>query len=314
MKRFILKILLFFTIVAIIDSALGTLFDKIVSASDVSEFGRDNHICNTGREDILVFGSSRAVHHYDSNMLTDSLGLSCYNCGEDGQGIILNYCRLLMFKQHHTPKVVIYDIEPQYDIYSCDNQRFLKWLKTHGNRPKVKEIISSVDNTEQYKLLCKMYQYNSELTSLAIAIKHFREQDTLAGFNPRRGVIDSYTKSVYSKHTNKTIDSLKIGYMKDFIQSLKDSKLFVIISPLWHGGNNEWYMPVYQLCQKFDVELIDFSNNPKYVHQDKYFLDATHLNDIGANEFTKDLIKIIKKRMTDGSIPNMCRKSSVHAS
>ena len=226
MKSFILKILLLFTIVVIIDTSLGTLFDSITSSSDISEFGRDNHICNTGREDILVFGSSRAVHHYDSNMLTDSLGLSCYNCGEDGQGIILNYSRLLMFKQHHTPKIVIYDIEPQYDIYSCDNQRFLKWLKTHGNRPKVKEIISSVDNTEQYKLLSKMYQYNSELISLAIAIKHFREPDTLAGFSPRQGVIDSYTKSVYKQHSNKTIDSLKIGYMKDFILSLKISPRF----------------------------------------------------------------------------------------
>ena len=38
------------------------------------------------------------------------------------------------------------------------------------------------------------------------------------------------------------------------------------------------------------VIFIDFSNRPKYVHNNAYFIDGDHLNARGADEFTKDLI------------------------
>ena len=40
----------------------------------------------------------------------------------------------------------------------------------------------------------------------------------------------------------------------------------------------------------------DFSNNPKYVHCNKYFHDGVHLNAHGADEFTKDLVKKLREQ------------------
>ena len=51
---------------------------------------------------------------------------------------------------------------------------------------------------------------------------------------------------------------------------------------------------IKEMCNKNNVVFIDFSNDPKYVHQDDYFKDGSHLNEKGADEFTKDLIQIIK--------------------
>lgn len=47
---------------------------------------------------------------------------------------------------------------------------------------------------------------------------------------------------------------------------------------------------IKEICQKNNIPFLDFSNNPKYVHNDSLFKDGSHLNEKGANEFTKDLI------------------------
>ena len=73
--------------------------DYVVKNIEVGGRGRDNYICDKSVDDILIFGSSRAVHHYNSSMIEDSLGMSCYNCGDDGNGIILSYGRLSMISQ-----------------------------------------------------------------------------------------------------------------------------------------------------------------------------------------------------------------------
>ena len=48
-----------------------------------------NDVCLDNQYDVLIMGSSRAHHHYVPEIISDSLGLSCYNTGKDGNGIIL---------------------------------------------------------------------------------------------------------------------------------------------------------------------------------------------------------------------------------
>ena len=57
------------------------------------------------------------------------------------------------------------------------------------------------------------------------------------------------------------------------------------------------FQPIMEICQERDIPFIDFSNNPKYVHQDIYFKDGNHMNERGANEFTKELIGYLKNEL-----------------
>lgn len=294
MKEFLLKIALFFFIIAGIDFLMGICFDYMASKSTLTDFGRDNHICNTGTEDLLVFGSSRALHHYNTGMMTDSLGIACYNCGEDGQGIILNYGRLQMLKQRHEPKVIIYDLEPNYDVNTCDNHQFIKWLKPHCNRKGVMDIIASVDSTERFKLLSRLYRYNTEFLTLLTAMKHVGEQEKGTGYNPLSGTLNEAKKN--AKHTPASYesDSLKLHYLEAMIQTFDDATILFVVSPAWNGKDMKSLEPAKRLCDKYKISFIDYSNSPKYVHQDKYYTDVVHLNNRGADEFTKDIITILK--------------------
>ena len=82
MKKFILKIVLFLVIVAVVDVTVGFAFRKMELSVKGGFTLRDNYICNELETDILISGSSRCVRHYNPQIISDSLGLSCYNSGQ----------------------------------------------------------------------------------------------------------------------------------------------------------------------------------------------------------------------------------------
>lgn len=295
MRGFIIKIVLFFLIIAVIDFVMGKCFDAMASLSTQTDFGRDNHICNTGTEDVLVIGSSRGLHHYNTELMTDSLGLACYNCSEDGQGILLNYGRLLMFRQRHEPRLVIYDLEPAYDIFTYNNQQFIKWLKPHCDRNGVMDIITDVDINEKYKLLSSLYRYNTEFFTLFDAMKQINEQPEGMGYKPLYGRLEEWKKNFkVSSSVSMTVDSLKYHYMEEMLKSFGHDKIIVVVSPAWNGKDTRLFISAKELCRKYNVRFLDYSNDPKYLHQDKYFNDVLHLNEVGADEFTRDILNQIK--------------------
>ena len=162
MKRFVYKILLLALIIATCDVIFGEAMDYIVNHISVGGRARDNYICNSATEDIMIFGSSRAVHHYNAHMIQDSLGMTCFNCGADGNGIILSYGRLLMLKERHQPKIIIHDVNPEYDLYVNDNTKYLGNLKLRYERGGISSIFdksvpksSSNIFSSSFKTFCK---------------------------------------------------------------------------------------------------------------------------------------------------------------
>ena len=291
----LLTSIIIFTIVAIFDYFFGVVMGHVVNNINVGGQGRDNYICNVAEEDILVFGSSRAVHHYNSTILEDSLGMSCYNCGEEANGFILSYGRLLMALERHCPKVIIQDITAEFDLHKNDNHKYLGWLKTRYERAGVSEIFDAIDKTESYKMKSQMYRYNSKfLQNIFVYLTSVSTDMGIKGYRPINEPFDSMKIVKTEKPDDKEIDSLKIEFIHRYLELAQNSKIYFVVSPIWYGMDSEEIAPIAQICKERNIPLFDFSNNPKYVHNDEYFKDGTHLNAFGADEFTKDLIKEIK--------------------
>ena len=302
MKKFILKVCLFFLVVFVVDSVFGLAMGKISRKIDIGGAGRDNYICDKVIDDILVFGSSRAEHHYNAQMITDSLGISCYNCGESGCGIILAYGRLLMLMERYTPKAIIYEVTPGFDFHDGkDNHKYLYRLKQHYDRAGVDSIFWSVDPTEKYKMLSDMYRHNSSfLQNLIVYFAKMSYDTGIRGFRPFDVEMDTMkirkNYISYDSREGYVYDSLKIQYIHKFLDKTKDIDVVFVVSPMWYGQDTLVLSPIKDICKERAIPLIDFSNNPKYVHHNEYFKDGTHLNARGANEFTHDLIMELRKR------------------
>lgn len=297
MKQFLIKLLALFSIIFIIDFLLGYVFNHMVEGAVGGNNGRINYICNQTNEEMLVFGSSRADHHYNPKILMDSLGVSCYNCGEDGNGIILNYGRLLMMLERYRPKIIFYDVAIGFDLLTNDNHKYIGKLKPYYERNGIKQVFLTVDNKEQWKMLSQLYRYNSSFLTIIADRFHPIRSMGFQGFRPLEGQMDKMKVSkVDRKPKAYQFDSLKIDFLNKFIDKTENIKLVFVESPLWYGMDTLQLAPIREICMQRNIPLIDFSNNPKFVGNNEYFKDGSHLNARGADEFTKDLIIELKKR------------------
>lgn len=257
---------------------------------------RHNYICSIAKDDILIFGSSRALRHYNAVLIEDSLGMSCQNCGESGNGIIYNYGQYQMIKQRYTPKVVIYEFYPPYDLIKGDNHKYLRWLKPYYNRKGVSEVFESVDSKEKFKMISNLYRYNSLIFNIIPDFCHPMKTSGNKGFVPLSvGKSVKIDMNVKKLEYGSKEDSLKLYYLKKMIKDTsKETKLIFVISPTWYGVEKNSLVSIKMICQQMNIPLLDFSNSSKFVHNDRYFKDGNHLNEIGANEFSKDLVASIK--------------------
>ncbi len=298
MKLFLVKIFVFFVIVLSIDAAVGGTLSHMVSQTKGGENGRNNYICDEVNADILIFGSSRAIHHYNPVILSDSLGMTCYNCGMDGNGIILNYGRYQMICQRYLPKVVIYDVMPGFDLLTGDdNHKYLGWLKAYYDRPGVANIFEEVDPTEKYKMMCRMYRYYTKFIQVVSDYIHPIQNGGVNGYRPNEGELDMMKIGKKKEMESFEYDSLKIAYLKKMVEMSPSTRFVFVLSPHWYGMDNSQLGPIREICQKYGFKLFDYSNNPKYNGNKSFFKDGSHLNSRGADEFTKDLASDIKQAM-----------------
>lgn len=298
MRKFLVKILIFFAIIAIVDYCSGTLFSFFLGHAKGGDSGRSNYICDKVNEDVLVFGSSRAIHHYNPVIISDSLGLSCYNCGETGNGVILNYGRYQLICQRYSPKILIYDVIPTFDyLVGVDNHQYLGKLRPYYDRRGIPEIFNSVDNKEKYKMRSCMYRYNSRFVQILSDYIHPMQSVGIRGFRPLKDEMDTMKIGRKERFSLDLVcDSLKLNYLKKMIELSGHTKIIFTVSPYWNGLDTAFLSPIKEICQDYQIPIIDFSNSEKYVHHNEFFNDGVHLNARGADEFTRDLVIEIKKR------------------
>ena len=296
MKKFILHILLFFCIVTVVDLAAGFAFKHLQSIAGGGT-GAEHYVCKEGNEDVLVMGSSRASHHYVSSILADSLGMTCYNGGQDGNGIVMQYGRWRMIEKRHVPKLIIYDIEPSFDLAVNDNSRYVDRLKPYSDDNDVKGFISGLFPMERLKMMSKMYCFNYKF--LEIMSDCIRPSDTNGGYKPnfkhiRQEVIDAEPRA--KMYEFNEADEIKIQCLANLIEEAKemDVKVVLVSSPYWRGYPEIDLHLVKNLADKMNIPFIDYANSEIRNNPD-WWADSMHLNSEGAQFFTSDLSKILRE-------------------
>lgn len=297
MKRFIIRLLVFLSLMFILDRGFGVAMKYLQDHAKGGYVGHHNYILNQSNEDILIFGSSRAIHHYNPQIIEDSLGMSCYNCGQDGNGIVLFYGWWQLMKDRHLPKMIIYDVNPRFDLLAGeDNHKYLGWLRSEYDNDKIKQVFEDVDSTEKYKMQSMMYRYNSKFLQNITDYYHPLINITSNGFLPLKGEMDKMKVKKQEVIDGYSFDSQKLSYFENFILDTKDRGIVLLFvsSPIWYGRDERELVSLKEMCKKYNIPLYDYSNSSSYVRNDEMFKDGNHLNEYGANEFTKELSKIIK--------------------
>ena len=290
--------MLFFLICAVLDVAVGYAATALQKSSKGGLTHKDEFIKTEMNADIVVMGSSRASHHYVSNLIADSLGCSVYNAGMDGKGIIMNYGVLLEITKRYNPKTIIYELTPEFDWVKGDNEKYLAHLRHAYDITGIDSIFWEVNLNERIKMLSSSYRNNSLVPHL-IYDNLIAQIDTLNGYIPLGGV---YKPSEIRKESTENftkeddVDLLKARYLQRFINLCvdKDINLIFAISPIFpNSGHN--YEFGEEMARNNDIKIIDyrkmntsFKFNDKKIYQDRY-----HMNNDGATLYSSMIISYL---------------------
>lgn len=293
MKKYLRNIILFFFAVAVIDFLFGKACQYMNDHSKGGGVKSRYYVCKESNEDVLVFGSSRAKHHYVPDVIEDSLHMTCYNTGEDGNGIILCYGFLKIITERYTPKLIIYDVTG-FDMYEDDNMKYLDLMKPYYYEKGIDSIFWSVEPKTRIMMLSNLYRYNT--TCLRVLGNYIHPMTNYPkGYLAMHKTMDY--EPIIKEDNEKVIDTLKIHYFESFIR-LAQSKgvlLLCCVSPSYKASaDDSKYESIKLLCVKFGVPFLYCGVDSDISFNNLFFQDRTHMNDQGARLYTSKLMYWIK--------------------
>lgn len=297
MKKFIMYILVFFVVVIIIDQFVGFVGDYMLHNSKPSPAKQFDDLCLKDNHDILIMGSSRALHHYIPQIIGDTLCMDVYNAGYGGNGIILAYGILQMIVERTPPKYIIYDIAWPFDllVYEPDdnNTRYLAALKKYRKHEGVADILKNVSKEIYLKSLSGFCRYNSELLN---SIKYF----LIGGICYEKGYVPLYGELNDSSRQNAKIepfieDRTKIKYLHKFVQTCQENNICLIfaLSPQYGYIDERDIKLIKKISEQYNITLLDYYD--VFQNDMTLFQDELHMNDRGATEYSKKIAIKLKE-------------------
>ena len=295
MKKFFFHILLYAAIITIIDLLIGGLGDFLQANAKGGSTKRTEDLVTNETHDIIVLGSSRAHHHYDTPFLSDTLKLNVYNAGYDGNGVILAYGLSSLFLERYRPKLIIFDVTPNFDIYCYapdnNNSRYLSIIKPYYRRLPIETIMKDISYKDWIEVHSGMLRYNSRMVTYLLDYVGLSKDDN-CGYAPMKGILnEDRTESPY---LSSEVDSVKIKYVRELISLSKEySTPIVFIASPWYGALDSSVMqPIKTICEDNDIAFIDYFSDLAF-QKIELFNDPGHLNNEGARLFSKKIIEKI---------------------
>lgn len=298
MKKYITNILIFFVIICTIDICIGKVGDYLQSHAKGGDTKVFDDLVMKDKHNILILGSSRAHHHYDAPYMSEVLGVDVYNAGYDGNGVVLSYGILSMIVERYNPKLVVFDVEPTFDIYEYkgdnNNKRYIKNLKPYFRNSNIGNIITNVSMEEWYKAHSGMMRYNTSIVQKVLDYYRMNKSSN-HGYVPLYG---EYTGDVNKpEDTDATIDSLKLEFFEELLDITGNNnvKIMVVASPRYGSDNSDVLNPLFDICKKNKVQILDYYADDEFMQHKEWFKEPMHLNNVGAKIFSSIVCEEINK-------------------
>lgn len=300
------SVLLLLLVVAL--DALGGLFLGEVQhkVAVCSHCGVEYAMCEVNT-DVVVIGSSRAKHHYVSSILADSLGLSVFNCGRNGENLRYQTAVLNGILNRYAPKLVVWNFEPrlmlEVDEASLkDAFSRLSVLAPFATEDEfVREVLHVCGAHEDLKLCSHLFCYNSlwvEFLYLFCRKNRFHE-----GYLPLP--VSGYAYPVLcNKNYDRVFEVSRLHRFERMLLRCKEMGVPVVLcfSPRfeWDGYRDAVsYRAILEVTHRLEVPLFDFYHHPAFMTDSTCFHDVNHMNHRGAVRFSGLLGADLKRWLTE---------------
>lgn len=296
-KLFILLVILFAC-----DRLIGTWLQNAYKNAPQGDIQTFAHSITNPTEDIFIYGSSRAVHGYDTRVFADSLGMSCFNSGRENSNILYHSSILKEMLRKHTPKMVVLDVSAKELTWrSAENSKqvlasmILPYVRMDTS---FKNIAAELFPDELRKAeISKIYPYNSMILSLAIGKREkIKKGGNFNGYEPLKGNKADTHFPAFTDESSQTDPTAK-KYFENFVRLVKEKniRLYVIQSPMLvqHFKTSISLDTIRAILKRYDEPFWDYAFDTSF-YKKQYFYDNLHLNTTGAELFSEKLVSDIK--------------------
>jgi len=309
------SLLIFIVMMVVIDFIIGFSLEKLYFSLKKGQFAQTTFSIDSTNQEVIIFGSSRALHHYSSPIMIDKLGGSLYNAGRDGQ-FIPYYCALQdAILKRKKPELIILDVNV-WEIAPNDEkyEKLSMLLPYINNHPELTKYIREISEWENVKLFSKTYPYNS---TVFVSLHDYLFADKLPqddnGYFPldrtmSKKDFDTYRakKIVYDEKREKMkvpFDVKAIKYYEYFLNQVDSLQIptYVVISPtLLKEPATKEKLLIESIAKRYKyVRFLDYSGDQKYNNHFDKFADEFHLNTKGSTEFSYEISDYINKDKTN---------------
>lgn len=261
------------------------------------EFGEIDYIAKKSDEDIIILGSSVALNGINPNIITDSLGLSCYNGGANGQ--ILPYYESLLeciVKREKKPSIIILGLRTNELAGEGNGGRYSVFLPYyHTGMENIDKRLESKSWEERYLLYSNLYRYNPIWWRLFLYILLPPEEKGKNGFTgkPVPMVYPELKNDISSPITNERINSFL-----NMVQLCKknDIRLIVVFPPMYFNYTDKTATIDYieKYCINNGIPCYNDSQDSTFLSDSHLFYDNVHVNIVGCNKYMQIILERLK--------------------
>jgi len=312
MKKFLLKLLVFFLPIIILSYGADVLISKNLARSSSGANPSWKAIFNgTVNSDIVIYGSSRATEQLDPKILSDSLKHPAYNMGVYAHNFWLQYLRhRLLLKYNKKPKLIIHSLDfmtfqKRPDLF--DPGQFLPYMLFDT---LVEKYTISYKGYNVYDYEIPLVRYYGQMRYIHQAFSMFTGKtpdipDPDKGYAPNTQQSFTVFAELLARQKDYKIEFDKPSlalFDKYLRQCQKDSiKVIFVYTPEYIDGQHfianreQLFDIIHQFSKKYNIPFYDYTTDTMS-YKKAYFYNSEHLNKMGSQLFTKKLVGDLKHR------------------
>lgn len=285
------------------------LIQEGLKTSNYREISKYNEIIKGGIDaDLLIVGSSRALVHFDCELIESRTGKSCYNLGFDGSSYPLQKIMLdLYLNQNQRPDYIYWVVDLTSFTFSSDFYGFEQLIPFMENN-YINEILR-LHKTPAFLLELPLirYSFNSKMKSVGLYTFlgiYQRDKIIEKGYRPQEKSWDGLFDQFKNENPKGISLELKEEYFQDFLMYSQEIQnrgmsLSWVIAPYYYEmlditfNSQEIIQKIQLASEDCEIPFLDFTNSP--IKADKSnFYNAQHLNSKGVKLFVEQFMEIEK--------------------
>lgn len=301
MKKTIKFISIIIVSVIIVDLIVGQVGDYMVDNHKLSgDYKSVEYVMTQSNEDVLIIGSSVALNGIVPTVITDSLGVSCYNGAANGQVMPFFETIIESVLQRYTPKTIIFGMRPDEMTTTGLGDRYNLLVPYYGRGYKtLDQYMESSSPEQKYLLKSNLYKYNNIWWRILLY------QFITPNEQGEKGFVAKGTPRFFPKLNEDTKDYIstkeRLEQFTKIVELCKSKgvNIVVVFLPkylkLYNNGNISSIKDVENICDKYGIKCYVDVQKEDLLNDSTMFYDETHLNKQGAYKYTSDLVCRMKK-------------------